>query len=79
MLDQLDRVLRVIGEGLPGLPTVCAVLLATRAVANQFSHFFDAVQAGRIQVPFLHPEITSAIRRTMAALVWLLGLGIAYP
>jgi small-conductance mechanosensitive channel len=79
MVEQIGWVLRGIGEGLPGLLTVCIVLLVTRAVADLFSYFFDAVQAGRVQVPFLHPETTSATRRIVAALVWVLGLGIAYP
>jgi len=79
MVQQIGWVLRGIGEGLPGLLTVCIVLLVTRAVADLFSYFFDAVQAGRVQVPFLHPETTSATRRIVAALVWVLGLGIAYP
>lgn len=79
LVEQLTWVLHGIGQGLPGLLTVLIVMLVTRAVADLFSYFFDAVQAGRVQLPFLHPETTSATRRIVAALVWVLGIGIAYP
>lgn len=79
LVGQLGWVLQGVGEGLPGLLTVLIVLLVTRAVADLFSYFFGAVQAGRVQLPFLHPDTTSATRRIVAALVWVLGIGIAYP
>jgi small-conductance mechanosensitive channel len=66
-------------ESLPGLVTVAIVLVLTRAVADVFGYFFGAVQRGRLQVPLLHPETTSATRRIVTVLIWGLGIAIAYP
>lgn len=66
-------------EGIPGLATVLIVLLLTRALADVLGYFFNAVQQGRLQLPFLHRETTTATRRIVTVLVWGLGLAIAYP
>jgi small-conductance mechanosensitive channel len=64
---------------LPGLATVVVVLVPTRAVADVLGYFLNAVQQGRLALPLLHQETTSATRRIVTLIVWGLGIAIAYP
>lgn len=79
LLDKLAWVAEGALEGIPGLATVLIVLLLTRAVADVLGYFFNAVQQGRLQLPFLHQETTTATRRIVTLMVWGLGIAIAYP
>lgn len=63
----------------PGIATVIVVLLLTRALADVLGYFFGAVQQGRLQLPMLHRETTTATRRIVTLIVWGLGIAIAYP
>ena len=65
--------------GLPGLITVLIVLGVTRAIIDVLGYLFDSVQAGRMRLPYLHPETIGATRRIVTALGWLLGIAVAYP
>jgi small-conductance mechanosensitive channel len=75
--------LRWVGGGvlnsIPNLMTVAIVLVLTRAVTDVLGYFFNAVHRGRLQLPFLHPETTTATRRITIFVVWGLGIAIAYP
>ena len=64
---------------IPGLATVVIVLLFTRALADVLAYFFNAVQQGRLSLPLLHRDTTTATRRIVTVLVWGLGIAIAYP
>jgi len=66
-------------SSLPGLVTVVIVLVLTRAVVDVLGYFFDAVQKGRVIVPMVHPETTTATRRIVVLLTWGLGIAVAYP
>ena len=72
-----------IGEGflasLPGLITIVIVLVITRAIADAAGYVFEAIQHGRVRLPLVHPETTSATRRIVGILVWGLGIAVAYP
>lgn len=72
-----------IGEGflesLPGLVTIVIVLAVTRAVADAIGYVFDALHRGRLRLPLVHPETTTATRRIVGILVWGLGIAVAYP
>jgi len=72
-----------IGEGvlgsLPGLITIVIVLVITRAIADAVGYLFDAIARGRLRLPLVHPETTSATRRIVGILVWGLGIAVAYP
>lgn len=72
-----------IGSGLvgavPGFITVILVLSITRAIVSVLNVFFRNVQSGRVQVPFLHAETTSATRRIFTIVTWGLGIAVAYP
>jgi small-conductance mechanosensitive channel len=81
--DWLWHKLAWIGEGflasLPGLVTIVIVLAITRAVADAFGYAFDAIHRGRLRLPLVHPETTTATRRIVGILVWGLGIAVAYP
>jgi small-conductance mechanosensitive channel len=64
---------------LPGIVTVVVIVFVTRAVVEVVLQFFDRIQTGRAQVPFVHPETASATRRIVTFLIWGLGLVVAYP
>lgn len=66
-------------ESLPGLVTIVIVLAVTRAVADTFGYVFDAIHRGRLRLPLVHPETTTATRRIVGILVWGLGIAVAYP
>ncbi|MBW8469962.1 MAG: mechanosensitive ion channel family protein [Thiobacillus sp.] len=79
LVERMGWVLEGMAAGIPGLLTLVIVLVITRAAVDLLRYFFDAVQAGRVQWPFLHPETTVATRRIVVTLVWVLGVGVAYP
>lgn len=66
-------------SSLPGLMTVLIVLFITRAIADLLAYFFNAVRQGRVTLPFLHPETTTATKRLVLVMVWGLGVAVAYP
>ena len=63
----------------PGIVTVAVILFVTRALVEVVLQFFERVQTGRAQVPFVHPETASATRRIVTFLIWTLGIVVAYP
>jgi len=65
--------------GLPGLITVVIVLGVTRAIIDVLGYFFDNVHAGRLRLPYLHPETIGATRRIITVIAWCLGVAVAYP
>jgi small-conductance mechanosensitive channel len=66
-------------ESLPGLVTIVIVLAITRAVADAIGYVFDAIHHGRLRLPMVHPETTTATRRIVGILIWGLGIAVAYP
>jgi len=64
---------------LPGVATVVVVLFVTQAIAELVGQFFQRVQTGQTEVPFVHPETASATRRIATFIVWTLGFVVAYP
>jgi len=66
-------------SGLPGLITVLIVFGVTRAIIDVLGYFFDSVHAGRLRLPYVHPETAGATRRIVTVIAWLLGLAVAYP
>ena len=64
---------------LPGLITIVIVLAITRAIADAIGYVFEAIRSGRLKLPLVHPETTSATRRIVSILVWGLGIAVAYP
>ncbi|MBP8310295.1 MAG: mechanosensitive ion channel, partial [Burkholderiaceae bacterium] len=79
LLGKLDWVGEGVLAGLPGLMSIVIVLLVTRAIVDVLGYFFDAVQKGRMRVPLMHPETTTATRRIVTLITWGLGFAVAYP
>jgi small-conductance mechanosensitive channel len=81
--DWLWERLAWVADGLlgsvPGLVTIVIVLVITRAIADAFGYVFDAIYQGRLRLPLVHPETTTATRRIVSTLVWGLGIAVAYP
>lgn len=77
--DKLVWIVEGFLGSLPGLVTIVIVLVITRAIADAFGYLFDAIHRGRLQLPLVHPETTTATRRIVGILVWGLGIAVAYP
>jgi len=65
--------------GIPGLFTVVLIFIATRWIARLVTAFFDAVEGGTVEVPWVHPETAHPTRRIVVALLWLFAVVVAYP
>jgi small-conductance mechanosensitive channel len=70
--------LEILG-GIPDLFMVLLVLLATRFVVKLCHALFDATEQGRLTIPYVYPETAQPTRRLVSAVVWLLGIVLAYP
>ena len=79
VLDQLSSAGAGILQALPGLFTVVLIVVLTR-IAVRLSHlFFQAVEEGRVAIPWAHPETARPTRKIVTAVLWLFALAIAYP
>ena len=78
----LDRVALLSGNivgAIPNLFTVVLILLLTRVVVRICHAVFQAVEEGRLSLPYIYPETAAPTRRLVTALCWLLGIIVAYP
>ena len=66
-------------RAIPGLFAVLVIFLLTRFVAGAITAIFDGVETGRLQVPWLDPDVARATRRIVAALIWVFAITVAYP
>ncbi len=66
-------------HSLPGFVTIIIILAITRAIADAVGYLLDAIHQGRLKLPLVHPETTTATRRILGILVWGLGIAVAYP
>jgi small-conductance mechanosensitive channel len=79
LLDRIAFVgLKIVG-GIPDLFTVLLILLTTRFLVRVFQAVFQSAEDGRVALPYVHPETAQPTRRIVSALLWLLGLVLAYP
>jgi small-conductance mechanosensitive channel len=58
--------------------TLLAIALITRFFVRLVTAAFDAVAAGRISLPSVHPETAQPTRRIVVALLWVFALVVAY-
>nr|MBA3890183.1 mechanosensitive ion channel [Gemmatimonadaceae bacterium] len=65
--------------GVPGLFTVVLIFIVTRWVARLVGAFFDAVEAGSVELPWMHGETANPTKRISIALLWLFAIVVAYP
>ena len=64
---------------IPGLFTVVLIVIVTRWITRLISAFFAAVEAGEVDVPWVHPETANPTHRIVSALLWLFAIVVAYP
>jgi small-conductance mechanosensitive channel len=77
------RLLEWLGNGVvsaaPGFVTIGVIFFLTHAIIEVLKLFFDRVQNGQLEVPFLHADTVSATRQIVTVIVWGLAVAIAYP
>ena len=64
---------------IPDLFTVFLILLLTRFVVRLTQVMFDAVEQGRMSLPYVYSETAQPTRRLVTTLIWVMGLVLAYP
>ncbi|EAS1966934.1 mechanosensitive ion channel protein MscS [Salmonella enterica subsp. enterica serovar Weltevreden] len=81
--DWSMRVLRQIAlsivSALPGLLIVMLIFLITAFIVKLLKVVLNQVEAGRLQLPGIHPETVGATRKLISVVVWLFALSAAYP
>jgi small-conductance mechanosensitive channel len=79
VLTLLDWIVEGSVAAIPSIVTIAVILAVARAIVQVIGQFFQSVQSGRTQVPFLQAETAGATRRIVTMLVWLLAVAVAYP
>jgi small-conductance mechanosensitive channel len=79
LTDQISTLGLNIAEAVPGLFTVLLIVLITRFAVGLTRAIFQAAEDGRIMLPYVYPETAQTSRRIFTALLWLLGIVVAYP
>lgn len=81
--DWSIRVLREIAlsiaSALPGLMIVLIIVLITAFILKLLKVVLNQVEAGRLQLPGIHPETVGATHKLISVVVWLFALSAAYP
>lgn len=63
---------------LPGLLIVLLIFLLTALILKVLKIILNQVEAGRLQLPGIHPETVGATRKLIAVVIWLFALSAAY-
>ena len=79
LLDQLAFLGTKIVGGIPDLFTVFLILLFTRFVVRLSQVMFEAVEQGRMSLPYVYAETAQPTRRLVGTVIWALGVVLAYP
>lgn len=66
-------------SALPGLMIVLIIFLITAFILKLLKVVLNQVEAGRLQLPGIHPETVGATRKLISVVVWLFALSAAYP
>ncbi|MGL4427632.1 MAG: mechanosensitive ion channel family protein [Silvania sp.] len=81
--DWTIRVLRgialSIASAFPGIMIVLIIFLITAFILKLLKVVLNQVEAGRLQLPGIHPETVGATRKLISVVVWLFALSAAYP
>lgn len=79
----LFSILRDLGgqavAALPGILTVLIILLVAQALSRVIGNLTEAVEDGRVTLPFLQRDTARASRQILKFVVWGIALAIAYP
>ena len=79
LLSEVAWLGRGVLDAIPGLVTVALIVLFARLLVRLVRMFFDAVEHGRISVPWIFPETAAPTRKLLTGLVWLFALIVSYP
>ncbi len=79
LLEFAERILGGIVRTVPNLVIALAICLLARWIVGFQKAFFNRVEQGQIQVPWLDPDTVAPTRRLAAGAVWLFALAMAYP
>lgn len=66
-------------SALPGLMIVLIIFFITALILKLLKAILNQVEAGRLQLPGIHPETVGATRKLISVVVWLFALSAAYP
>ncbi|MEH5075241.1 mechanosensitive ion channel family protein [Enterobacter cloacae] len=81
--DWTMRVLRDIAlsivSAMPGIMIVLIIFVITTFILKLLKVLLNQVEAGRLQLPGIHPETVGATRKLISVVVWLFALSAAYP
>jgi small-conductance mechanosensitive channel len=66
-------------DQLPNISTVLVILVITRYLVRLVVIAFDAVERGRVTIPWIYPETAQPTRRIAVALLWIFALIVSYP
>lgn len=66
-------------SALPCLMIVLIIFLITAFILKLLKVVLNQVEAGRLQLPGIHPETVGATRKLISVVVWLFALSAAYP
>ncbi len=75
----LRQMMLSIASAMPGLLIVLLIFLLTAAILRLLKFVLNQVEAGRLQLPGIHPETVGATRKLISVVVWLFALSAAYP
>ncbi|MCU6668267.1 mechanosensitive ion channel family protein [Enterobacteriaceae bacterium H4N4] len=68
-----------IASAFPGIMIVLIIFLITAFILKLLKVVLNQVEAGRLQLPGIHPETVGATRKLISVVVWLFALSAAYP
>jgi small-conductance mechanosensitive channel len=70
---------RALIDALPNAVTVLAIVVVIRLLARLVTKTFDAVEQGRLTLPWVYPDTAASTRRIAVTLLWLCALIVSYP
>lgn len=74
----VELVQRAIGV-VPDLLAVVMILLGVRMVIRLSDALLEAVEAGTLEVPAIHPEVARPTRKLVEILLWIFAIVLVYP
>lgn len=75
----IRQIALAMASALPGLSIVLIIFFITALILKLLKVILNQVEAGRLQLPGLHPETVGATRKLISVMVWLFALSAAYP
>jgi small-conductance mechanosensitive channel len=66
-------------HAIPGLFTITLIAVITRFLSRALGLWFRAIEQGRSQVRWIHPETAQPTRRLVTTLLWLCALVVSVP